>query len=144
MVILTMAKHTLQLEEDFNFDLIGLCCHQSDYRLCWSINEHLDLHLSKSLEPFMVSSRKGEVISSHSFYEWFDEYQNIDYFLIKNEHNKEYLIPEKRQIDFFLIVREAGVIEIDDFLTRIKEISGILAAFVFDPAELKSSSKLIF
>lgn len=139
-----MAKHTLQLEDDFNFDLIGLCSHQSDYRVCWSINEHLGLHLSKSLEPFMVSGKKGDVISSHSFFEWNDENDAVDYFLIKNKYNTQFLIPEKSQIDYFLVIREAGIIEVDDFLTKIKEISGILTAFIFDPGELKSGSKLIF
>tara|TARA_B100000508_G_scaffold137355_1_gene131549 strand:- start:61620 stop:62039 length:420 start_codon:yes stop_codon:yes gene_type:complete len=139
-----MAKHTLQLEDDFNFDLIGLCSHQSDYRVCWALNEHLDLHMSKSLEPFMVSGKKGEIVSAHSFYEWFDETNAIEYFLIKNKHNSHYLIPEKSQIDYFLVIREAGIIEIDDFLTKVREISSILTAFIFDPSELKSSSKLIF
>lgn len=139
-----MAKHTLQLEDDFNFDLIGLCSHQSDYRVCWSINEHLGLHLSKSLEPFMVSGKKGEVISSHSFFEWYDENDAVEYFLIKNKYNTQFLIPEKSQIDYFLVIREAGIVEVDDFLTKIKEISGILTAFIFDPGELKSGSKLIF
>lgn len=139
-----MAKHTLQLEDDFNFDLIGLCSHQSDYRVCWSINEHLGLHLSKSLEPFMVSGKKGEVISSHSFFEWYDENDDVEYFLIKNKYNTQFLIPEKSQIDYFLVIREAGIVEVDDFLTKIKEISGILTAFIFDPGELKSGSKLIF
>lgn len=139
-----MAKHTLQLEDDFNFDLIGLCSHQSDYRVCWALNEHLGLHMCKSLEPFMVSGRKGEVVSSHSFYEWYDEDNAVEFFLIKNKHNTKFLIPEKSQIDYFLVIRETGAIEVDDFLTKIKEISSILTAFIFEPGELKSSSKLIF
>ncbi len=139
-----MAKHTLQLEDDFNFDLIGLCSHQSDYRVCWSVNEHLGLHLSKSLEPFMVSGKKGEVISSHSLYEWYDENNTVEYFLIKNKYNTQFLIPEKSQIDYFLVIREAGIVDVDDFLTKIKEISSILTAFIYEPGDLKSGSKLIF
>jgi len=139
-----MAKHTLQLEDDFNFDLIGLCSHQSDYRVCWSVNEHLGLHLSKSLEPFMVSGKKGEVVSSHSLYEWYDENNAVEYFLIKNKYNTQFLIPEKSQIDYFLVIREAGIVDVDDFLTKVKEISSILTAFIFEPGDLKSGSKLIF
>ncbi len=139
-----MAKHTLQLEDDFNFDLIGLCSHQSDYRVCWSVNEHLGLHLSKSLEPFMVSGKKGEVISSHSLYEWYDENNAVEYFLIKNKYNTQFLIPEKSQIDYFLVIREAGIVDVDNFLTKIKEISSILTAFIYEPGDLKSGSKLIF
>ena len=139
-----MAKHALQLEDDFNFDLIGLCSHQSDYRVCWSVNEHLGLHLSKSLEPFMVSGKKGEVVSSHSLYEWYDENNAVEYFLIKNKYNTQFLIPEKSQIDYFLVIREAGIVDVDDFLTKVKEISSILTAFIFEPGDLKSGSKLIF
>ncbi|MEX2485264.1 MAG: IPExxxVDY family protein [Brumimicrobium sp.] len=139
-----MAKHTLKLEDDYDFDLIGLCSHHSDYRLCWALNEHLELNLSKAEEPFMVSGKKGEVISSHSFYEWEDEDNLTTYFLIKNKNNSQYLIPEKAQIDYFLVIQEAEVIDIDNLLIRIKEISSILTAFIFDPYDLKSSNKLIF
>lgn len=92
----------------------------------------------------MVSGRKGEIVSSHSFYEWYDEDNAVEFFLIKNKHNTKFLIPEKSQIDYFLVIRETGAIEVDDFLTKIKEISSILTAFIFEPGELKSSSKLIF
>ena len=139
-----MAKHTLKLEDDYNFDLIGLCCHHSDYRLCWALNDYLELELRKSDEPYMVSSKKGQIISSHSFYEWFDEENMINFFLIKNKNKRQYLIPEKAQIDYFLVIQESGIIEIDDFLTRVKDISSILTAFIFDPNDLKSSGKLIF
>ncbi|MDX1651229.1 MAG: IPExxxVDY family protein [Brumimicrobium sp.] len=139
-----MAKHTLKLEEDYDFDLIGLCSHHSDYRLCWAINDHLDLALSKAEEPFMVSGKKGEIVSSHSLYEWRDEENQVSYFLIGNKNNNQFLIPEKAQIDYFLVIREAGIIEIDDFLTRLKQISSILTAFIYDPGSLKSGNKLIF
>lgn len=138
------AKHTLVLADDFDFDLIGICSHQRDYRLCWSINEALDLELAKAQEPFMVSGRKGEVLSKHSFYEWEDEQNHLSYHLIKNKSDNTFLVPEKAQIDYFLVIRELGMINIDDFLTKVKKISSILTAFIYDPNELKSSKHLIF
>lgn len=137
------SKYTLTIEEDFDFDLIGLCCHQSDYRLCWALNEHLRLKLAKSDEPFMVSSKKGEIVSKHSFYEWVDEENYLEYFLIKNKDGTQFLIPEKAQIDYFLVIKEAGQVEIDDLLTQVKGISAILTAFKYDPTALKSSKNLI-
>lgn len=138
-----VSKYTLTIEEDFDYDLIGLCCHQSDYRLCWALNEQLGLKLAKSEEPFMVSSKKGDVLSKHSFYEWVDEENYLAYFLIKNKDGIQYLIPEKSQIDYFLIIKESGQLEIDNLLTQIKGISAILTAFKYDPAALKSSKNLI-
>ncbi|HLW30492.1 MAG TPA: IPExxxVDY family protein [Brumimicrobium sp.] len=139
-----MAKYTLSLEDDFNYDLIGLCSHQGDYRVCWSINERIGLRLQKSNEPFMVSGKKGVITSSHSLYEWIDEEENVSYYLIQNKNEGKFLVPEKAQIDFFLVVKEAGVIDVDVLLAELKEISCILTAFIFDPYELKSANKFIF
>lgn len=139
-----MAKYTLNLEDDFNFDLIGLCSHQGDYRVCWSINEQIGLRLKKSIEPFMVSGKKGVINSSHSLYEWEDENENVVYYFIQNKDNGKFLVPEKAQIDFFLVIQEAGVIDVDDLLTKLKNIPSILTAFSFDPYDLKSANKFIF
>lgn len=139
-----MAKYTLNLEDDFNFDLIGLCSHQGDYRVCWSINEQIGLRLKKSIEPFMVSGKKGVIISSHSLYEWEDENENVVYYFIQNKDNGKFLVPEKAQIDFFLVIQEAGVIDVDELLAKLKNIPSILTAFSFDPNDLKSANKFIF
>lgn len=139
-----MAKFTLNIEDDFDFDLFGFCSHYTDYRACWALNESLDLNLVKSNESFMVSGKKGDVISAHSFYEWFDENNLIYYYLIKNKNGLHYLIPELSQIDYFLVLKESGVIEITDFLAQLKQTAGILTAFHYDPFELKSSKNLIF
>ena len=138
------AKHTLFFEESYDFDMFGICCHQSDYRLVWAINERLELKLSKAPEAFMVSGKNGEVASAHSFYEWFDEELNLSYYLIKNKALQYLLIPEKAQVDYFLIVKDKGQIDVDDFLTKIKEISSVLTVILIDPLELKSRSKLVF
>ena len=139
-----MAKHTLLLEQEFDYQLIGIASHHVDYRLCWAINESMGLNLGKAEESFMVSNKKGVVISEHSLFEYFDEENLTEFYLIKNKNLTKFLIPEKPQIDYFLVIRENYTIEIDDFLTRMKEISSILTAFIFDPHDLKSSSKLIF
>lgn len=139
-----MAKYTLSIENDFNFDIFGLCSHEGDYRLCWSINEQMGLCLEKSLEPYMVSGKKGEVISSHSFYEWHDEEECVNYYFIKNKNEGKFLIPEKAQIDFFLVIIESGVIDKDEFLNELKNISCVLTAFNFDPDTLKSANRFLF
>lgn len=108
-----MAKYTLSLEDDFNYDLIGLCSHQGDYRVCWSINERIGLRLQKSTEPYMVSGKKGAITSSHSLYEWFDEEENVNYYFIQNKNEGKFLVPEKAQIDFFLVIKDAGVVDVE-------------------------------
>lgn len=139
-----MAKYTLSLEDDFDFDLIGICSPKNDYRVCWSINEKLNLRLQKSLEPFMVSGKKGNITSSHSLYEWEDEENFLSYYLIQNKSQGKFLIPEKAQIDYFLVIKESGVVDVKEQIRQLQEIVSITTVIDFDPNELKSASKLIF
>jgi len=137
------AKYTLSLENEFDFELIGISCHQTDYRVCWALNLELGLNMKKTEEPFMVSGKKGLVSSSHSLYEWEDEDNFAAYYLIKNKDNNKLLLPERSQLDYFLVIK-GGDYEIDDLVTRIKEIKGILTAVIIDPYDLKSNEHLIF
>lgn len=138
-----MAKYKLQLEEDYDFELIGICSSHADYRLTWGINQVLNIRLAKG-EDFSIRSKKGE-IDLYSFYEFYDEDEHIEYYLIKNtSNNYRLLIPEKDQIDYFLIIRNHIGESSEEILSRIKSSESVLTAFVFDAEELKSKANLIF
>ena len=138
-----MVKYKLQLEEDYEFDLIGICSSHTDYRLCWAINKGLGIKLAKG-EDFSTHSKKdGENL--HSFYEFYDEEEHTEYYLLKNvSNNYKKLIPEKDQIDYFMIIKNNTLREIDDILVSLKSTESISTAFIFDAVELKSRTNLIF
>lgn len=139
-----MAKYKLDIAVNYNFDLLGIAAHLADYRICWFLNDHLHLRLRKSNEPFYVSDKNGKVAGTFSFYEFDDEDNFRHFYLIKNNAEGQLLFPELPKIDYFLVIQEAGSIDIDDFLTRMKEIKPILAVFELDVAAFSSSKKLIF
>jgi hypothetical protein len=138
-----MAKHKLFLEDDYDFELIGICSSNADYKLCWGINKALGIQLGKIDDLIIRFKKEGE--QSFSFYEWYDEEEHITYNLIKNNSTQyALLIPEKNQIDYFLTIKNNYTLEINDILTSLKRLDSILTAFKFDPEELKSKSNLIF
>ena len=138
-----MAKHKLILEDDFEFDLIGICSSQTDYRLCWAINKSLKISLEK-VDDYEVRLKK-EGDNKYSFYEYYDEENHLDYYLIKNmSNNFKRLIPEKDQIDFFLIIKNNYSRDVENMVMNLKTIDSVLTAFSFKPAELKSKSNLVF
>ncbi len=138
-----MAKYKLLLEDDFSFDLIGICSSNADYRLTWGINRALNTGLSKVSDLNIHVKKEGEHL--YSFYEFYDETEHIEYYLIKNvSNNYRRLIPEKDQIDYFLLIKNNYTLEINDILTSLKNVESILTAFIFDPNELKSKSNLVF
>ena len=138
-----MAKHKLLFEDDYDFELIGICSSHSDYRLCWGINQVLKIQLTKGEEYSVLEKKNGEHL--HSFYEYYDEEEHIEYYLIKNlSNNFQRLIPEKDQIDYFLVIKNNFIRDINDLIMSLKEIESILTAFVFNPEELKSRANLQF
>lgn len=141
-----MAKFTLELDDDFNYGLIGICSHNADYRVCWSINTRMSLQLEKSDNPFLVYGKKGVVASTHSMYEWHDDQNGISYYLLQNKDKEtgSYLIPEKNQVDFFLVIDEADSIELEYMANEIKDINCVLTAMTFEMDELKSADRLVF
>jgi len=137
-------KYTLELDDDLEFDLVGICSHHSDYRLAWGINQGLGLHLAKCDEPYCITDRKGNVISSHSMYEYADDSDRLVYYLIKNKHQGKYLIPEKPGIDFFLFLCDNWAIEIPELVVGLKEVNSILGVYPFDPDEIASVENIVF
>lgn len=139
-----IKKHQLTFENEYAYDLIGICSHYSDYRLVWSLNDALQLRLEKADDLFLVSAKKGGENSGFPFYEMHDEERHLDIYLIKNKHEGKYLISEKQQIDYFLFVCENVVIDIDQCVDQLREIQGVMAAYAFDPTSFGSTEQIVF
>ncbi len=137
-------KHTLTFEQTFDFDMVGICSHHSDYRLAWGINQCLTIQLSRCEEDYIVTNKKGEAVSSHSMYEFADEENRLDYFLVKNKMHGNYLIPEKPSVDFFLFLCDNIAIDIEQLMKQLKEVSSILGVFPFEPEDIHSAEYLVF
>lgn len=137
-------RHVLSLETSVDFELIGICSHHSDYRLAWGINKILELELTKSEEPFVIQSKKGTIVSQHSFHVFMDEVDHMEWYLIKNKSEGKFLIPEKNQIDYFLILRENILHELDELVEKIRESNSVMAAYVFEAGAIPSAELIIF
>ncbi len=139
-----VVKHTLSFENDYDYELIGICSHVSDYKLVWNINENLDFKLEKAHDLFDVNSKKGSILSSHPYYLMLDDENKLDIYLIKNKHEGKYLIPEKQQIDYFLFLCNNYVLNLDDLLNDLREVDCIMACFTFEPQEFSSTQLIVF
>ncbi len=162
-----MGKHTLNIEYDFDFVLIGISSHEKDYRLCWSINRLFELDLIKGA-PLEIKSGRQKTPSFFSLFEYQNPEEFKEYFVISNlsenklaaskEHTlfhkgiKEataaengILISEHKQMDYFFVIRgemEEG--ETAEIIKKIKEIDLVLTAVNIDVSQLKSKKNLVF
>jgi hypothetical protein len=137
-------KHTLTLDQYFEFDMLGLCTHHSDYRLAWGINENIGLKLTRCDEDYVVTDKKGEIVSTHSMYEFNDEENRLSYFLVKNKHQGKYLIPEKPSIDYFLFLNDNNAVDPDELMVELKNVPSVLGVYEFDPMEIDSAGSIVF
>lgn len=137
-------KHILTFDQEYDFDMIGICSHHNDYRLAWGINEQLAIGLIKADENFVATNKKGVRLSEHSYYEFRDPENLIEFYLIKNKHLGKFLIPEKPTVDYFLFIYENYLMDIESIVENLRLIPSILGVFVFDPEEFDSTENIVF
>ncbi|HEY9083575.1 MAG TPA: IPExxxVDY family protein [Vicingaceae bacterium] len=137
-----MSKLTFSLENEYDFELIGISCHSKDYRICWSLNNALKTNF-KRIEDYEIQ-KKNEIIN-FPFFEYIDEDNNIEYFVIANKSSEGYLVSEKQSIDYFLVLKGSVTDRLVENLTKkVKEIDVVIIAHRIDVNELKSKQNLLF
>ena len=139
-----MAKLVLDIEYDYDFFLIGISCHEKDYRLSWALNNSLNLELAKT-NDLQIDAKKHKEPLTYSMSAYDNEQQYRQYYLISNRCLIGALVPEQKQADFFLMIK--GTLLREDKTTiikRIKETPTVLTAFEIDPNKLKSKENLLF
>jgi hypothetical protein len=139
-----MKKYLLNLDEDLDFDVVGISSHQLDYRLVWSINASLSLHLTKAYQPMAVYNEKKNMDVSFPVYGYQDELDRVGCYLLKNKNGLDYLVPEASNMDYFLFLTNNHAIDVEKFISELRRIETILAVFSFDNQKHKSFQYLEF
>ncbi len=137
-------KYALDEEYDFDFHLLGISCHEKDYRICWAVNQVLGTNLAKEEDDIEVILKKNNRCSLHAMFTHFDEETETEFRLIANRSTLGVLIPEKAQADYLLMVSENAEYSIEEIRGKINEIAFVLTSFVVDVHSLKSKENLIF
>ena len=138
-----MVKKTLIIEYDYDFVLLGISCHEKDYRLCHEINVALKAAFKKQDDLEITLSRQKET-SAFSLYQYHNR-DGCDFYVIANKGTKGFLIPEQKQVDYFLVMKPALHKEDKmDVLKKVKKIHCVLGTYEFNPEKLKSRQNLIF
>lgn len=163
-----MGKHTLEIEYDYDFVLIGISSHEKDYRFCWALNNKLKLELSKK-ESLEIKGKKQTTPSYFSFFTFDDQDQYTEYSVLANfseskslavtentlfgpagkskeeQSENEFLIPEHKQMNYFFVIRgELDNDEVEELIQQIRGIDIVLTAIRIDPKNLRSKQNLIF
>ena len=117
--------HTIDDEIKLDMTVLAVNSHIKGYSLCWHINKKLCINFIKK-EIFI-----GENKESLSAFEV--DYENKKITLVNNRSKKGVLVPEKKNVDFFIIV-EPEILNAakEEFISKLREISKILLIFEVD------------
>jgi hypothetical protein len=137
-------KFKLEIEYDYDFALIGICSHEKDYRICWALNNKLGFELKKT-EELEIKEKKLDEPSMFSMYVYESPEQYIGYYVIANRSENGLLVPEHKQVDYFLMVKGAVTDEqVGALIRQLREVNLVLTAYEIDPNQLKSKQNLLF
>lgn len=156
-----MQVHSLVLEDfcEEEYYLIGIHTTLEDYKLAYLLNRHLKANFKKAAFSLDFENEKNN--ASFSIYEYTNQKYDFDWFLISNSIKEEnaalsnglqlftetkiYLIPEKKNVDFFIKVSGDVSIEfIEKTIQKIKEVNQVITSYQIDKNTLKSKDFLIF
>ena len=139
-----MAKSILKIDDDeYDFILIGISSGFRDFRVCREVNTSLGLDLCR-MEDYTVFDRKRDSDLAFPFFEFVNEHEDR-FYIIGNKSDGALLIPEQRQLDFFLLVKP-GMSPFDrsEIVKTLNKVPQFQGAFPIDVMSLKSKENLLF
>ncbi|WP_378186123.1 IPExxxVDY family protein [Aquimarina sp. W85] len=151
------------LAED-DYELIAIHCSLESYRLAFLLNKILDIKLYRKERD--IQFKYDDVLAAYPFYQFYDEYLYTTYSFFANtfrhkmntndtmhselfsseqNHTTKYLIPELKNVDYFLKIESDSIQSSNKkLLMQIQHIMQIVTAYTVDYNTLKSKNNLIF
>jgi hypothetical protein len=141
-----MAKKVVQFldfKTEYDFLLMGIYCAYRDYRLCFELNLALELSFEKQDDFEIQLEKKGSTGQFAVFLaENSDEEQ---FFVVSNKCNNGLLIPELKQVDYFLLVRNnTRYTTTEHLIEKIKSINIVSSVLEYFPEDLKSGDLFLY
>ena len=152
-----MQLVSFDLEDDYL--LIGIHSSEEDYRLAYLLNKHLKTKLTRYKHHLDFKNSTAEF----PLFEYKDENNFINYYLINNKYSQlvnnqknqglfegnysttSYLIPEKKNVDFFLKIEGCTKQNLARTLvTKLNSIQQVITSYSIEPNILKSKDHLTF
>ena len=140
-----MSKKKLDVEIGVEAAVIGVVSSLKDYKLAWKINQVFKIELILDEDLVISMANNTNVIVSNYCYQ--TDFLKIN--LIRNKGMDQtkatYLVPELPQIDFFMLITgEEFFMDVEEAVSKLKELEGVSFVQLIDISKLKSKDNFIF
>jgi hypothetical protein len=99
-----VAFHTLEIEDEYDFEIIGVSSHEKDYRLAWSLNKTLGWRLVRIQDAVIEGKRST---THHARFRWTHPVDQTVFTLIDNKTPEGTFMPDLMQFDYLLKIEHA-------------------------------------
>jgi len=138
-----LNRFTLKYELDLDFVLVAITSSLKDYTLAFKINRQISHDFARMEDLSVPNASSGHSFFSRYFYQLPES--ETDLFLLANKGTEGYLIPEMKNVDYFILIRNfIDQEDLDHMLGGINRIPEVVVAAEVDPGKLKSKENLIF
>jgi hypothetical protein len=140
---MAVKKHKLDLAIDEDFCLLGIVTDESDYKLCWLINQQFNMNFEKQ-EELKLFHRKLDEEQMFSYFSYHDSDALITYRLIKNRAEKGYFLDELKNIDYLIHIQgEINTIRISNFMLSVGALGPVRMCVPSDLSRIKNKERLL-
>lgn len=139
-----LNRKNLKFEIDFDFILIALTTSLKDYRICYLINKSLNFNFVREDDLKLdIGPGGSEVLFSIYHYSW--ETTETDFIFIGNKGSDGYLVPEMREADYFILIKNyIDENDLEHLISALNRIPEVVAAVKIEPKKIKSRENLLF
>ncbi|WP_240049354.1 IPExxxVDY family protein [Mucilaginibacter psychrotolerans] len=139
-----LNRKNLKFEIDFDFILIALTTSLKDYRICYLINKSLNFNFVRKDDLKLdIGPGGSEILFSIYQHTW--ENTETDFIFIGNKGSEGYLVPEMREADYFILIKNyIDENDLESLISAINKIPEVVAAVKIEPKKIKSRENLLF
>lgn len=136
-------KKIIALEEQFTGLLWAIVAPLKEYQLGWHLNKVLGFELKKADDMELIHKKRNKT-SVYSCYKYESELDKWLVYVVSNKNSGEFLVPEVRQADYFLIIRgEISVQREEELFAKLRSIPVIQLVVKMNFDHLKSKANLM-
>lgn len=129
------------MEEDFC--LLGVVADEPDYKLCWRINQALELGFEK-LDDLKLFHRKLQEEQLFSNFVYQDEDALVTYRIIKNRSEQGYFLDELKNLDYLVHIQGEIITEkINAFMQTLGTLSPVRLCVPVDLKKIRNKERLL-
>jgi hypothetical protein len=139
---MAVKRHKLELAMEEDFCLLGVVADEPDYKLCWMINQALDMNFEKQ-EDLQLYHRKRNEEQVFSLFSYYDPDAMTAYRIIRNKSENGYFLDEMKNIDYLIHIQgEIHADRISDFMQSVNSLKPVRMCVPSDLSRIKNKERL--